>query len=85
MSRIRSKDTKPELAVREYLFSKGLRYRLHRSKLPGKPDISNQTKKGSEKMTKELLEVLKKLRMFTQIQSKRISLLEKRLKRLEDK
>ena len=36
-------------------------------------------------MTKELLEVLKKLRMFTQIQSKRISLLEKRLKRLEDK
>ena len=44
MSRIRSKDTKPELAVREYLFSKGLRYRLHRSKLPGKPDISNQTK-----------------------------------------
>lgn len=39
MSRIRSKDTKPELVVRHFLFSKGLRYRLHSKKLPGKPDI----------------------------------------------
>lgn len=39
MSRIRSKDTKPELLVRKYLFSKGFRYRLHDKKLPGKPDI----------------------------------------------
>jgi len=39
MSRIRSKDTKPELIVRKYLFSKGFRYRLHLKKLPGKPDI----------------------------------------------
>ena len=45
MSRIRSKNTKPELAVRTYLYSKGLRYRLHCSKLPGKPDICNKTKK----------------------------------------
>lgn len=38
MSRIRSKDTKPELLVRKYLFSKGFRYKLHDKKLPGKPD-----------------------------------------------
>lgn len=38
MSRIRGKNTKPELIVRKYLYSKGLRYRLH-AKLPGKPDI----------------------------------------------
>lgn len=39
MSRIRSKNTKPELIVRKFLFSKGFRYRLHNKKLPGKPDI----------------------------------------------
>jgi len=39
MSRIRSKDTKPELLVRKFLFSRGFRYRLHDKKLPGKPDI----------------------------------------------
>lgn len=39
MSRIRSKDTKPELLVRKYLFSKGFRYRLHEKELPGKPDL----------------------------------------------
>lgn len=39
MSRIRSKDTKPELLVRKHLFSLGFRYRLHDKKLPGKPDI----------------------------------------------
>lgn len=39
MSRIRSKDTKPELLVRKFLFSKGFRYRLHDKALPGKPDI----------------------------------------------
>lgn len=39
MSRIRSKNTKPELLVRQFLFNSGLRYRLHNSKLPGKPDI----------------------------------------------
>lgn len=39
MSRIRSKDTKPEILVRRFLFSKGFRYRLHVKKLPGKPDI----------------------------------------------
>jgi len=39
MSQIRSKDTKPELLVRKYLFAHGFRYRLHDKKLPGKPDI----------------------------------------------
>jgi DNA mismatch endonuclease, patch repair protein len=39
MSRIRSKDTKPELIVRKYLHSLGFRYRLHVRNLPGKPDI----------------------------------------------
>lgn len=39
MSRIRSKDTKPEILVRKYLHSRGLRFRLHSTKLPGKPDL----------------------------------------------
>ncbi|HWZ15432.1 MAG TPA: very short patch repair endonuclease [Mucilaginibacter sp.] len=39
MSRIRGKNTKPEILVRKFLFSKGFRYRLHDKKLPGKPDI----------------------------------------------
>lgn len=39
MSQIKSKDTKPELLVRKYLFANGLRYRIHDNKLPGKPDI----------------------------------------------
>lgn len=39
MSKIRAKDTKPEILVRKYLFSKGFRYRLHNKKLPGTPDI----------------------------------------------
>lgn len=39
MSRIRSKNTKPEVTVRKYLHSKGLRFRIHAKELPGKPDI----------------------------------------------
>lgn len=39
MSKIRAKNTKPELLVRQFLFSKGFRYRLHQNALPGKPDI----------------------------------------------
>lgn len=39
MSRIRGKDTKPEMAVRSYLHRRGLRYRLHDRALPGKPDL----------------------------------------------
>ena len=39
MSHIRSKNTKPEILVRRYLFSHGFRYRIHVKKLPGTPDI----------------------------------------------
>jgi DNA mismatch endonuclease, patch repair protein len=39
MSRIRGKNTKPEVALRRALWSEGFRYRLH-AKLPGRPDIS---------------------------------------------
>jgi len=39
MSMIKGKDTKPEILVRKFLFSKGFRYRLHDKKLPGKPDL----------------------------------------------
>ncbi len=39
MSRIRSKDTKPEEKVRKYLFAQGFRYRKNVRKLPGCPDI----------------------------------------------
>ena len=39
MSRVRGKDTKPEVAVRKYLFSKGFRFRKNDSRLPGKPDV----------------------------------------------
>ena len=39
MSQIKGKNTKPEMLVRKFLFSKGFRYRIHDKKLPGKPDI----------------------------------------------
>ncbi len=39
MSRIRSKNTKPEIIVRSLLHRMGYRFRLHRKDLPGKPDI----------------------------------------------
>jgi len=39
MSRIKGKNTKPELLVRKWLWAHGYRYRLHRKDLPGKPDI----------------------------------------------
>lgn len=39
MSRIRSKDTKPEIVVRHHLHALGFRYSLHSPKLPGHPDI----------------------------------------------
>ena len=39
MSRIRGKDTKPEMRVRSLLHRMGFRFRLHRKDLPGKPDI----------------------------------------------
>ena len=39
MSRIRSKNSKPEVIVRKFLFSQGFRYRKNVDTLPGKPDI----------------------------------------------
>lgn len=39
MSRIRGKDTKPELAVRSLLHGMGYRFRLKNAEIPGKPDI----------------------------------------------
>lgn len=39
MSHIRSRDTKPELKVRKWLWNHGYRYRLNVKSIPGKPDI----------------------------------------------
>ena len=39
MARVRSKNTRPELAVRSGLHRMGFRFRLHRADLPGHPDI----------------------------------------------
>ena len=39
MSMIKSKNTKPEIIVRRYLFSSGFRYRINVKKLPGTPDV----------------------------------------------
>lgn len=39
MSKIRSKNTYAELAVRSFLHSMGFRFRVHKKGLPGKPDI----------------------------------------------
>lgn len=39
MSRIKSRDTLPELTVRSMLHAMGYRFRLHRKDLPGNPDI----------------------------------------------
>lgn len=45
MSEIRSKNTKPELAVRQFLHAAGLRYRLHAGDLPGCPDLVFRNRK----------------------------------------
>lgn len=45
MSRIRSKNTSPEMKVRSLVYRLGYRYRLHYEKLPGKPDLAFQTRK----------------------------------------
>ena len=39
MSKIRSKNTKPEIIIRSFLHKCGFRFRLHQKHLPGKPDI----------------------------------------------
>lgn len=45
MSRVRCKDTKPELRIRKMIHGLGYRFRLHRSNLPGKPDVVFPRKK----------------------------------------
>ena len=45
MSKIKSKNTKPEIAFRHCLYNLGIRYRVNSKNLPGKPDISNKTKR----------------------------------------
>lgn len=47
MSRIHSKNTKPELMVRKWLWSNDFRYKLHANDLPGKPDIIFRMKKSA--------------------------------------
>lgn len=39
MAKIRSKDTQPEMTVRRLLHSRGFRYRVQGTKLPGRPDL----------------------------------------------
>ncbi len=39
MRRVRSKDTSPEMKVRQAIHAAGFRYRLHRKDLPGNPDL----------------------------------------------
>lgn len=46
MAGIRGRDTQPELIVRRFLHAAGLRYRLHRRDLPGKPDVVFPSRKA---------------------------------------
>jgi DNA mismatch endonuclease (patch repair protein) len=39
MSRVRGRDTKPEMVVRSVVHRMGFRFRLHRRDLPGNPDV----------------------------------------------
>lgn len=45
MQRVHSVGTKPEMVVRRLVFGLGYRYRLHRSDLPGKPDLVFATRR----------------------------------------
>lgn len=46
MAKIRSRNTAPELSVRRYLHSRGLRFRIHGRSLPGKPDLVFPSRKA---------------------------------------
>jgi DNA mismatch endonuclease, patch repair protein len=39
MSKIKGKETKPEILIRKFLFSEGFRYRINDERYPGKPDL----------------------------------------------
>lgn len=45
MSRVRNRDTKPELVVRRLIFGLGYRYRLHPKGIPGRPDLAFKSRK----------------------------------------
>lgn len=45
MSKIRGKDTQPELLFRKALYEAGVRYRLHVKALPGNPDLANASRR----------------------------------------
>ena len=45
MSLVRSKNTKPELLLRRFVFDLGYRYRIHNKDLPGKPDMVFSSRK----------------------------------------
>ncbi len=47
MSSIRAKDTKPEIVLRRTLHRAGLRYRLHGTRLPGKPDVVLKSRRAA--------------------------------------
>lgn len=40
MAAVHSKDTGPEMLVRRFLWSKGMRYRVHAANIPGRPDVA---------------------------------------------
>jgi DNA mismatch endonuclease (patch repair protein) len=46
MSLVRGRDTKPEMLIRRGLHARGLRFRLHRRDLPGRPDIVLPSRKA---------------------------------------
>lgn len=45
MAKIKGKNTKPEMMFRKALYKEGVKYRIDFKKLPGKPDVSNMSKK----------------------------------------
>jgi len=45
MRAVKSRDTAPEMTVRRLVYSMGYRYRLHRKDLPGKPDLTFQSRR----------------------------------------
>lgn len=47
MSKVRGKNTKPEMIVRRALHAMGVRYRLHAKELPGRPDIVMRPRKSA--------------------------------------
>ena len=71
MSRIRGRDTTPELAVRRMAHRLGFRFRLHRKDLPGRPDIVFPRLSGSSLRPRMLLASTQRMpvRIHAQVQS----------------